>query len=126
MNKEVTTSQPNVVMQWLTRPPVVLPLVALAHIVALVYTMVRAMQLGSAATWYWIQPLWLLLYSVCWLGACSLRKWGVYTYVLLTVINSVAHIAIKDIYWKDALTSNLFLVDMLFSFFLMIYIKRFR
>jgi hypothetical protein len=126
MDKTVTTRPQNALIQWVNRPPMVLPLIALAHVVALVYTLVTALQMGAAASWYWLQPLWLLLYTICWLGACSLRKWGVYTYVLLTVINSVSHIAIKDVYWGGVVSSNLFLVDILFSFFLMIYIKRFK
>ncbi len=126
MDKTVTTKPQNALIQWVSKPPVVMPLVAMAHVVALVYTLVTAVQLGAGAAWYWLQPLWLLLYTVCWLGACCLRKWGMYTYLLLTIINSVSHIAIKDLYWKDVVSSNLFLVDILFSFFLIIYFKRFR
>lgn len=107
-----------------TKPPVVFPLVALFHIILLLISLVTLIQVPAFDTG--LSFLWMVGYTAFWLGAMALRKWGAMGYILVTAANIVTWYAIKDPLYKELYKSNLFLIDLIFSFFLILYYRRFR
>ncbi|MBC7553583.1 MAG: hypothetical protein H7257_06350 [Taibaiella sp.] len=108
---------------FLTKPPVMLPLVALAHIVALLFTV---WQLVKVPSWIeWLNLLWMVAYTIFWLGATAMRKWGVWGYVGVTAVNIMLFWYLRADPHQNDYLSSLFLFDILFSFFLLLYYKRF-
>ncbi len=106
------------------KPPVVMPFVGVAHILWLLWTIWqnRYTQINGVE---WLQVLWMLAYTISWIAACDLKKWGAIVYILLTVLNVSLFLAIKNGYDRSVYTSNLFLLDAMFSFYLLLFYKRF-
>lgn len=106
------------------KPPMIMPMIAIAHILWLVWTVWgnRLLPFGSIE---WLQALWLVAYTVFWLAACDLKRWGAIGYLLLSVGNITIYLLVKDVYMRQMYLSNLFIVDVLFSFFLMFSFKKF-
>jgi len=104
------------------KPPVIMPYVALAHIFWLLWTVWMCVT-GSFAL-LWLQVGWMIAYTVCWVAACDLRRWGAVGYILLTVLNTTIFLVVKSVYTRDIYTSNLFLLDALFSFYLVFFYRR--
>lgn len=104
------------------KPPVVMPFAAVVHVLWLSWTVWTCMAgpMGLA----WLQVAWMLSYTVCWVAACDARKWGIFGYVLLTLVNTALHAGVKSIYQREMYTSSLFLVDVLFSFYLVLFFRR--
>lgn len=105
------------------RPPILLPLVGIAHIVGFIYVLWECRNVEGLST-LWLQPLWMLGYTFFWLACCNLKRWGVYGYLALTIANTLIYVTADSISTRSAYTSNLFLFDIVFSFFLIIYYKR--
>ncbi|GAA4459343.1 hypothetical protein GCM10023093_00150 [Nemorincola caseinilytica] len=103
------------------KPPILLPFVAGAHIAGLVWVAIGTDSAGGL-----IQVAWLVAYTICWLATCDLRRWGVYGYLALTIANTLLYVGLKNVYDRDMYVSNLFLIDILFSFFLVLYFKKFE
>jgi len=106
------------------KPPILFPLVALAHVVWLLWTIWndRSAPFGGIE---WLQVLWLLGYTICWITASDFRKWGAIGYMLLTMVNITLFLTVKNYTNRDLYMSNMFLLDGVFSFFLLFYFKRF-
>lgn len=106
------------------KPPVLFPLVALFHIGMLLYT-----------TWQfspepfpspvWVQPLWWLLYTISWIFICDMKRWAAMMYIGLTALNLVLRYVIKSSVDLSNFTDAMFPVDVLFTFFVMFYFRRF-
>lgn len=96
------------------------PLVALFHIVLLLFSVYNASSepLGSLI---WLQPLWMIAYTLVWVFVCGMKKWAALAYILLTVLNVLLHFFTHDLY-----VSSLFLMDVVFSMILMAYYKHFK
>ncbi len=108
-----------------TKPPSILfPLVGLAHVLWLLWTIWsdRYVPFIDPAR---LQILWILGYTIFWLAACDMRKWGALGYMFLTLLNIVIFLTATTLYARDMYMSNLFLIDGVFSFFLLFYFKRF-
>ncbi len=103
------------------KPPVALPVIGFAHLVGLVYVCVN--DLGSIIEM--LQIVWMLAYTLCWLAACDLRKWGAWGYIALTILNACIYLSIKDVGTRDLYMSNLFLADDAFSALLLFFFSRF-
>lgn len=104
------------------KPPVMMPYVAAAHVLWLLWTVVTCM--SASAGILWLQALWMAAYTVCWIAACDLRRWGAIGYVLLTVANTCIYLGVKNVYDRDLYASNLFILDALFSFYLIVFFRR--
>lgn len=103
----------------------VFPLVALFHIILFVITLVTFVQQPALATG--LNCLWMLGYTTFWLGTTAMRKWGAMGYVLVTAANVVTWYGLQSDPMRQGLyTSSIFLVDLIFSFFVIIYYRRFR
>ena len=115
-------------MQFINRiikkPPVLFPLVALFHTGLLLYGVYEysSEPLGKI----WVQPLWLLAYAIRWLFICDMKKWAAYAYISLTALNLILRFVLKTpmdiVYYTDAL----FPADILFTFFVFFYFRRFE
>jgi len=65
-------------------------------------------------------------YTTFWLAASDLRKWGGLGYIVLTLVNACLYLAIRNGKMQVSYMSNMFLLDGLFSVFLVFYYKRLR
>ena len=108
-----------------TKPPLLFPFVAAFHILGLVwilYSVRTAPFLGAE----WLQVAYMLVYCICWLGACNLNKKFALGYMAITLLNTILYLSLKGNYNKDIFTSSLFPVDCIFSFFLLFFYKKFQ
>lgn len=105
------------------KPPVIFPWIALFHVVMLAYVLwiFHTEPLFSVG---WLQPLWMLGYTVCWLFVCDMRRWAAYGYMLLTSVNLLLYAFSGDVILRDLYTSALLLIDAGFCVFIMIYFRR--
>ncbi len=108
----------------ITKPPVLFPLVALFHLVLLLWTIYSAIQQPGSSTE--ISVAWMLGYSLMWFGAADMRKWGAMGYVGVTVVSIILYFNIHDKSSWLTYASPIFILDILFCFFIMFYFKRFR
>lgn len=107
------------------KPPVIFPWVALFHVVMLGYV-IWLFHTDPLFSPGWLQPLWLLGYTVCWIFICDLRRWGAYGYLLLTSANLLVYALSKDHLAREIYTSSLLLIDVGFCFFILFFFRRFR
>jgi hypothetical protein len=105
------------------KPPVLFPWVALFHIVMMLFSIwnYRTEPILSLA---WVQPLWIVLYTITWVFVCDMKKWAALVYIGLTTLNLFLRFWLSEQY-KNDLTDTLFPLDVLFTFFVMFYFKRF-
>lgn len=107
------------------KPPLLFPLVAIGHIFWLLLTIKGDIH-EPLSSIVWLDVLWLLGYTTFWLAACDLRRWGAHGYIFLTLLNLTIWMATKSGKIPQGYQSNMFLIDDLFSVFIMFYYKRFR
>lgn len=107
------------------RPPVVFPLVALFHVVMLVYNVwiFRSEPFPSEG---WVFPGIFFLYTICWLFVCDLKRWAAFGYVILTATSIILRYTLKDWAKIELYADTLFPYDILFTFFIMFFYKRFK
>jgi hypothetical protein len=107
------------------KPPMLFPLVALGHIFWLLITLWgdRHEPFPSIV---WLEILWMVGYTTFWIAACDLRKWGANGYIVLTLINMGLYLAVKNGKLSVDYMSSMFLLDGLFSVFIIFYYKRFN
>jgi len=102
------------------KPPVLFPLLAVFHIGMTVYV-IYADLLDKHL---WAQVLWMLAFSFFWLFICDLRKWAAMGYLILTSIDVILYFIMHS--EKSIYVSNMFLLDVLFSFFIFLFYKKFE
>src|ERR1035437_7523279 len=107
------------------KPPVLFPLVGLFHILWLLWIIWDDRHLPFPGI-EWLQVLWMAGFAFFWIAACDLRKWGALGYIVLTLLNAVLFLFVKNVNDRDLYMSPVFLIGGLFSFFLIFYYKRFR
>ena len=107
------------------KPPMLFPMVGLFHVLWLVWIIWddRSVLFQSII---WLQVLWLAGYTIFWIGVCDLRKWAAIGYILLTVLSISVYIAVKNHILSATYISDIFSIDVLFSFILLYYYKLFR
>jgi hypothetical protein len=107
------------------RQPVLFPIAAL---------FLAAMTIIAAATLYptplfqrdWLRPLAMLLFTVIWFFAADMRKWAAMSFISLTMVClGLQYFCPADSPGK-IFSSGIFPLDMILSFFVLIYFKRFR
>lgn len=99
----------------------IFPLVALFHIAMLVYSIYNA-STEPLSSPIWLQPLWMLAYTIPWVFICSMKKWAAYTYIAVTTISLGVHFFVKN----DIYNSSLFMTDVILAMIVMAYIKKFN
>ncbi len=108
-----------------TKMPVVFPLIAVFHLLWLVWIL-TGIRSEIFSTELLIRISWMTLYAICWIAASDRKKWGALGYLLLTLTNMVLFLVLKTPLLRDTYMSSLFLIDGLFSFFLLFYFKQFE
>ena len=107
------------------KPPVSFPVIGLFHVLWFFY-IVWSDRHEPFPDPVWLEALWMLGYTTCWIAACDLRKWGAMGYILLTLLNASLYLAIRNGKMSRDYMSDMFLIDGLFSIFLVFYFKRFK
>ncbi len=107
-----------------TKPIILFPLVGLFHILWLLWIVWTDRQV-PVNNIEWLQVLWMVGYTTFWIAASDFRKWGALGYIGLTLVNATLFLAVKNINNRELYMSNIFLLDGLFSFFLLFFYKRF-
>ena len=106
------------------KPPLLFPLVAMFHVLLLIWLLWSDIGVHFPDP-AWVEVLWMIGYTVFWLAACDLRKWGALGYIILTLLDAAIYLGVRNGKIPIDYLSNMFLLDGLFSFFLIFYYKRF-
>jgi len=109
---------------FIKKPPVYFPLIGLFHIIWLFVAIWDASQTGFN-NYSAIQIGWMSGYTFFWLAACDLRKWGLWAYVFLALINTILFFNLKYMVERSLYTSSLRLFDVLFAILLLLHHKFF-
>ena len=109
----------------LKKMPVVFPLVAGFHVLWLCITLTDFKTSGLSSE-FMIRASWMILFTIFWIAACDRRKWGAMGYLTLTLIDISLFIFLKTPYQRLTYLSSLYLLDAIFSFFLLFYFKQFE
>lgn len=108
-----------------TRAHIIFPALAVGHFLWLLWTIwdYRAEPLPSAI---WTQVAWLAAYTLAWMLAWKGLRVGAWSYIGLTSLNLLLRFFLQDESARIFYTDALFPFDILFSFFLLLYYRRFR
>jgi hypothetical protein len=106
------------------KPPILFPLVAVFHVVWFFICLLSLVQQPGTSTY--VGMLWMLVYSIFWIGVADQRKWAAMGYIGITVVDIIIWYMAYAHGTTSPYQSPLFLIDILFSFFIMFYFKRFR
>lgn len=75
----------------------------------------------------WLQPLWIVASTVVWVFICDMKRWAAYSYVFLTSLSLLLRFLLKmDVTEISLYSSALFPMDVIFSFFVLYYFRRFN
>lgn len=108
------------------KPPVLFPLVALFHIAVSLYLLWDAIA-DPVSTLFIVQPVLMLIYTVVWIFVCDMKRWAALAYIGLVALNLVFLFLVPgDGMLKTYFTTSLFPSDVLFTFFVLFYYKRFE
>ena len=107
------------------RTPVIFPALAVGHLMWLLWTIwdFRTQPFPSPI---WTTVAWLVAYTLAWMLAWKGLRIGAWAYLALTSANILLRYLLKDESALKFYTDALFPFDVLFSFFLLLYYKRFR
>ena len=106
------------------KPPLSFPLIGLFHLLLLLWTVWDDRK--EPFDIVWLEVAWLVGYTFFWIAACDLRKWGAMGYFLLTLLNISLYLATRNHKIPQGYFSNMFLLDGLFSIFLLFSYKKLR
>ncbi len=107
------------------KPPMLFPLVGLFHVVLTLYIIWSDHYLPFPGI-EWLGALWLLAYTVFWIAACDLRRWGALGYICLTIVDAAVYLAIYNHKLNQIYESPMLVIAALFSVFLLFYFKKFK
>ncbi len=114
------------------KAPKPFPYIAIFHV--LVGLLVLLINWGDPIEIFFIDIVWIIAFTICWLYICDLRKWAAIGYILLTVANivlyiypSLTHMAeMEMIDWQSSYVSVMLVPGLLFSFFVLFFFRRFN
>ncbi len=107
------------------KPPVSFPVIGLFHLLWFIYT-IWSDRHEPFPDLVWLEVLWMFGYTTFWIAACDLRKWGAMGYIVLTLVNACVYLATRNHKIPLGYFSDMFLLDGLFSIFLVFYYKKFK
>lgn len=108
-----------------SKPPQLFPLAALFHIAMLLLSVYNYHDEPFPSI-MWVQPLYLLCFTIAWIFICDMKRWAAYAYTILTIINLILRLSLKDTSYINAFTDALFPADVLFTFFVILHFKKFE
>lgn len=106
------------------KPPMLFPMVGLFHVLWFAWIIWDDRDVLFQRI-ILLHVLWLAGYTIFWIGVCDLRKWAAIGYILLTVLSISVYIGVKNHLLSEMYISNIFSIDVLFSFVLLYYYKHF-
>lgn len=119
----------SVLVRYFTEMPIFFPLIGLFLLAMTIFEGWSFIGDDSVSRIYWFRPVIMFLYFIFWTGTCLARKWGALGFIVLTVVNVSFHLFGPDIIMKRALGDLLFIpipVNLLFSFLLLFFFRRFK
>lgn len=108
---------------FIRKPPALFPWVALFHIGMLAFSIWTAAALPLSPIW--IDVAWMLLYTISWVFICNMKRWAAWMYLGLTILDLSCWLAFHKDPVKQDYASSLVMIDVLFSFFILVYYKKF-
>ena len=109
------------IRNWWIKPPTLFPWAALFH-VGITAHAIWVFRAEPALAWFY--PVSLIIYTVFWFFVCSMHRWAAIGYVLFTSVNLLLQNLFQEGVWHS-FGGALFPLDILFSFFVLFYYKRF-
>ncbi|RYD57342.1 MAG: hypothetical protein EOP56_08520 [Sphingobacteriales bacterium] len=110
------------IKRWWNKPPALFPWVALFHLFITghaIYTFI-----GEPLE-AWAYPLSFVLYTILWFFVCGLHRWAAWGYIALTSVNLLLHYYLVNSGGWYAFSGAMSLIDVLFSFFILVFYRRF-
>jgi hypothetical protein len=109
----------------ISKPPILFPWAALFQIVITIAAVVTLYPtpLGQQD---WLRPLCMALFSVIWLFVCDMRKWAAMSYIVFTMLCLGLHYFTKMDTPERIFSDAFFPFDMVLSFFILLYYKKFQ
>ncbi len=111
------------IKRFIQKPPALFPWVALFHIAMLLFS-IWNYRTEPFPSMVWLQPLWMLCFTVSWIFICDMKRWAAMVYIGLTTLNLFLRFYLKDPMLLNNLTDTLFPIDILFTFFVMFYFRQ--
>lgn len=133
-----------IIKKYFTTAPIIFPLIGLFHIFLIIYQGIVWFD-PNVSMMYWFRPVLLLAYTICWTGACFLRKKYATAYLIITILtvsfyylcpstinNLDGHGFLQDSFYQVVLLHRAIgdiLLDplpanILFSFIILLYYRR--
>ena len=106
------------------KPPALFLWVALFHIAMLVFQLWLYHDIPFPSTG-WLQPAWIMAYTIAWIFVCDMRKWAALLYIGLVVLDLVLFLTLKTEAGRDHYLSAMFIIDVLFGFIILMYYPKF-
>jgi hypothetical protein len=110
------------------KPPVAFPYIGCFHLLMIAYVLI--FWWATPIKFYYIELLWTVGFTVCWLYICDLRRWAAYGYIGLTVANLVLFAIslnkaedARKAFQQEYISANLF-PALIFCFFVLFYFRR--
>lgn len=120
-------SRDNMLLRYFKDMPIVFPLIGLFLLGLTVLEAWNFLGDDSVSRLYWLRPLVMLVYFLCWAGICLRSKKAGIAFVVLTILNVSFHLFGPDILWRRALGNLLFEpipINLLFAFLLLFFFRR--
>ena len=115
----------NAITDLVRKPPMLFPFIALFHVL-FIFWIVWSDRNAPFPGIEWLELVWMTGYTLFWLAACDLRKWGAQGYIVMALLNTGLFLAARNRMISTSYVSNMFIIDLLFSFFLVYYYKIFH
>jgi len=108
------------VAEYLKKTPVIFPLAAVFHCLWLVW-LIWSDRREPFPDEVWLQVLWMVLFTLCWVWAAGMSKKGAAGYILLTVADVVIYLLARNHLVAVTAVFPIFPVDVLMSMALLFY-----
>lgn len=98
-------------------------MVALFHLLITIHAFWSFRDILGDDLMTWAHPIALLMYTIFWCFLCDLKKWAAFAYIGLMCINLGLHYFVPA---AEGFAQAFFPADLIFSFIILIYFKRFE
>ncbi len=112
------------------KAPTPFPYIAGFHV--LMFLVIFIYWWGLPISYYYVEILWTLGFTVCWLYVCDLKRWAVYGYLGLTVANIILYVSSHSMTeaqqkkFQTDYISSLLIPALIFCFFLLFFFRRLK
>ena len=112
------------------KPPTPFPYIAGFHLLMLLYVFIYWW--GLPISYYYIEILWTLGFTISWFYICDLQRWASYSYIGLTVANLILFVLSMNMTptrmdaFQRTYISALLMPALIFSFFVLFFFRRLK